>query len=190
MPVAAITLPQRSISRFTYSVNSADDEPTAMMPWAASFSLTSAECSASIAVALKLGQNRLRRRGRHDQAIPVVGLDLRHAELGGGCHRRQERDARAAADRQRAQLARLDAAEQNRNVRKQHLDMVAKEVVHGGRRAGIGRVDQLDVGRELEQLHGHVRHAAEPGRCEDQLAGLRLRQRDQLGQRRRPALSR
>jgi glyoxylase-like metal-dependent hydrolase (beta-lactamase superfamily II) len=44
-------LPQRSISRFTYSVNSADDEPTAMMPCAASFSFTSVECSASIAVA-------------------------------------------------------------------------------------------------------------------------------------------
>jgi hypothetical protein len=35
-----------------------------------------------------------------------------------------------------------------------------QEVVHGRRRAGIGRVDELDVSRELEQLHGHVRHAA------------------------------
>ena len=61
--------------------------------------------------------------------------------------------------------------------------MAAQQVVHGGRRAGVRHVDQLDAGGDLEQLRRQVRHAAEAGRGEDELAGLGLGERNQLGQR-------
>src|SRR5215510_16579454 len=47
-----------------------------------------------------LGDDRRWRGNRRNQAIPIVGFHLRHAELRRGGHRRQARKARLAADRQ------------------------------------------------------------------------------------------
>ena len=118
-----------------------------------------------------------RRGNRRNQAIPIVGFDLRHAELRRGGHRRQARKARAAANRQRPQLARLDAAEQHGHVGEHHLHVATEQIVHRRCGARIGTWTRSICAVSLSSSMAQMRHAAEARRGEHHLARLRLCQR-------------
>ena len=64
-------------------------------------------------------------------------------------------------------------------IEEHHLHLLAEHVVHRRRRAAIGHVHDVDLGVDLEQFAGEMRHAAGAGRGEIEFAGLRLRERDQ-----------
>ena len=88
--------------------------------------------------------------------------------------------ARLAADRQHAQLPVLGERQHGVNGDEHRLDMAADEVLHGAGRARIGHVLEIDLRRQLEQLHGEMLRRAAPGRGVGDLARLRLRGGDQL----------
>ena len=71
------------------------------------------------------------------------------------------------------------------DVLQRHRHAAADHV--GEDRAAIGHVDDVDAGQALEQFAGDVLRRADAGRGVGQLAGLRLGERDQLGERSSPA---
>ena len=71
----------------------------------------------------------------------------------------------------------------HRHVEDAHLHLAAEQVVDRGRRALVGHVHDLDARLDLQQLARKVRDAAGAGRAVVDLAGIRFRMRDQLGQR-------
>ena len=62
----------------------------------------------------------------------------------------------------------------------QQLDLAAEQVGHGGRAAPVGHVHVVDLGHVAEQLGRHVHGRAVTGGAVAQLAGLALREREQL----------
>src|SRR6266404_409506 len=124
--------------------------------------------------------DRRRRPGRGHHAVPIVGLDLRVANL---AHRRQVRQrlhAQPAPNRKRLDGASLDLRQQNRYVEEHDVNLMTDEIVHGRRGAAIGHMDDVDLGTGAKQLAGEMRHAARAGRPVVDGAGLRFGKGDQL----------
>ena len=99
---------------------------------------------------VELGDDRRRRLGRGDHAVPVVGLDLGIAEFWHGRQVRQRRHLHVATHRQRLDLAGLNLRQQHRNVGEHDLELVADEIVHRRRRAAIGHMDDVDTGIDAQ----------------------------------------
>ena len=74
-------------------------------------------------------------------------------------HRAHSQSAPARRSRWRA-ICRPSPAEAAREDRESHLHLLAEQVVHGGRRAAIGHVHDIDLGGELEQFARELRQAA------------------------------
>ena len=124
----------------------------------------------------------LRHVGRAHDAEPQRRLEAGIALLGDRRHVGQRGRARRGADRERAHLVRLGVLQQRRH-RAEHGLHFARENRRVGRRVAlVGNVHEVDLGGVLQHLHRQVRRGAVAGRGVVQLAGLALRERDELGQ--------
>jgi hypothetical protein len=88
-----------------------------------------------------------------------------------------------ARDRQRLELARAHLLHRIGQVVEHQLDLPAEQVLHRGRAALVGHVHHVDLGLGFEQLAGKMAGAPVAARAERELARIRLRITDQLGDR-------
>ena len=88
-------------------------------------------------------------------------------------------------DAERAHLAALHLRQAGRHVGDHHVDLPAEQVVDRERIALVRDVQQLDARHLLEHLARHARRRA--AAAEADLAGLRLRERDELRDASSPA---
>ena len=179
-PVAATTLPQRSISLRTKRSNSCGPVPIGTRPSSASRS--------RILGRGQRGQRRVRQRVglvarqacRSEQAVPgAVGEAREH--LGHRRHLRERRQALRAGDGQRLELAALDQLLRRGDAGKRQVDLAGHHV--GQRRAGalVRHAHDVQARLALEHLAGQVVGAADAGdRQMLSLPGSRLGQRDEL----------
>ena len=124
--------------------------------------------------------------GRRRDAVEGRDLVVRHAGLDHGGQVGGERRAGAARHRERAQPALADQRQQDGDALEGHLDLAAE---HGGDEfaaALVGHADDVDAGRRLEQLAGHMRQAAGAGMRVVELARTALRVGDELARRTSP----
>ena len=120
-----------------------------------------------------------------NQNAHVVALDARFADRRAASGASGERFGVRHAER--AHLAALHLRQAGRHVGDHHVDLPAEQIVDRERIALVRHVQQLDAGHLLEHLAGHARRRA--AAAEADLAGLRLRERDELGDRSSPARS-
>ena len=180
-PASLITLAHFAVSAAMKSRNCSGVFPAVVRPCSASFSFTRGIGHRGGGDPVQGGDDRRRRRSRRDHAVPVLDPQFRHAELRRGRHIGRRRRARAGAERDRLQWPPLTCGRMDRQVEERHLYLLAEQVVHGGRRAAIGHVHDVDAGGQLEQFAGQMRQAAGAGGGEIEFSGLRLCERDQLG---------
>ena len=122
----------------------------------------------------------LRRIRRRHHAVPGLQVEVGEVLLGKRTHVGQRRRRLRRRDAERLELAGLDVRDRRRYVREHHRDLAAEQVGHGCGAALVGHVDHVDAREALEELAGEVLRSARSGRAEAQLAGLRLRQRDEF----------
>ena len=127
--------------------------------------------------------DRPRRAGRRHQ--PVAQRRLVAGQAGFRDRRQIGQEARAlrAAHRQRPQQAGLGLPMGGRDRGEHHRDMAAEEIGDGRAGALVGNVGELDARHGGEQLAGQMADGADAGRAEVDLARMRLRIGDQLGDR-------
>ena len=147
MPCSRTTLPQRSYSSLRNLPNSAGLSATGIAPESISFCFTTGSLIALHERVVDLGDDRGRRLGRRQQAVPVVDDGVGIALLGERRHIRQHRIALAGRRAERPDLAALDVRHQHRRVGGEHLHLAAEQIGQRGRRAAIGHVDELHAGR-------------------------------------------
>ena len=172
------------------------------------FSVSSARCSASCCerAAERAGAHRgealLHRRvgedlvrdavhARHDRGRRALGREQREpgrrqqarlAELGGRRHVGQRRRALRRHHRDRAHLAALHLAGDAGDQLEHELDVAGDQVGRRGARRVVGHVDHLRAGLAHEELARQVHRAADAGRAEVELAGVRLGVALELGE--------
>ena len=127
--------------------------------------------------------DRLRRAGRRQQPVVQHRLEARQARLDEGRHVGKQARARRPGSRDGAQVpaCRLPIAGASTLKRDRH--MAAEQIVGERRRALVGDDGDVDAGHRLEQLAGEIAAGAGRRRAEIELAGLLLRERDQVGDR-------
>ena len=129
------------------------------------------------------GDDRLRRCGRHHDAVPRQRLESRVARFGDRRQVGEQRESPCRRDRERAQLARLYLRLQRLHDREHHLRLALHRGRDGGRRAVERDVHRIEAGHGLEQLHVEVRRAAVADRRVAELARVGLGVGDQFLQR-------
>ncbi len=131
----------------------------------------------------KLADDRLRRLGRRDDAVPGLGDEVRHDRL---VHRRHIGEIRAALERgdgERARRARLDLRQGVGHVGEGQVDLAGDHRRGRGRAALERDVHHAGAGAGLEQRHRIMRQAADAARTVVELAGIGLGIGDEFGQR-------
>ncbi len=106
---------------------------------------------------VEYGNNLRWRLGWRDHAVPVLGLQVGHADLDSSWDLRCARNAFRRADRDRLEFAGLDLWQQDGQVEEHHLDLLGQQVVHGGRGATVRHVHDIDAGCQLEQFTRQMR---------------------------------
>lgn len=90
------------------------------------------------------------------------------------------RGARVAVVMPSAQAAASHVRQRRRRAGRHDRYAAGDEIDHAGRGTLVRHVQHLRAGLEHEELHRQVRGGADAGGCVHQLAGARLRERDQL----------
>ena len=125
--------------------------------------------------------DRLRRAGGRDEAVPGQHLVLRNAELDHRRHVGQTCKARAARHRQEPHLAGLRKRQRVRQAGEHRRDMPGHEIGHRRRAAAIRHMDHVEA-RELEEIrHRQMRGVADAARAVGQRARLLFDMGDELG---------
>ena len=89
-----------------------------------------------------------------------------------------------AARGEHAQLPALHLRQRDMDGKKHHLHLPAEQVGHGTGGSLVWHVQKIDIEMQLEQFHRQVMRRAAPRRRIIELAGLSLRQGDELLHRR------
>src|SRR5262245_36070023 len=104
-------------------------------------------------------------------------------ELAHGWEVRQPLPARRRRHRQWTQLVGPNLLYRQRRGAEQNLHLSAKQVSHHGSPATIRHVNQVDPGHHLEKLASNMAGGSDAGRSQIDLARVRLRIGDELGDR-------
>ena len=133
----------------------------------------------ALSAALSLPTMSRRRGRRHVRAEEAAVRELRQARLGGGRHVGKVGIAARPGEGERAQLARRDVGHEARRVDDHEVGIAAQEARDRIGGAAIGDDGHVGARFELEELDAETRAV---GR-EVVLAGIRLQERDELGER-------
>ncbi len=132
----------------------------------------------------EVGVDALDQRARHAagaaQAVPhghvVAGHGLRDRR-----HLGKLRRALDGGNAERARAARADVGDLLGQVGDHELHLPGDEIGRRRRAALVGHVHDLHAGHRLEELHAQVRGGADAGGAVGELAGIRFRIGDELG---------
>ena len=127
-----------------------------------------------------LPDDRRRRAGRHEHAVPELEVVVGQAGLLHAGQVGHERRALARADRERAQPAAARLRQHRGRRSERHLRVAGDHRLDRQRAAAIRHVRHLRAGELHEQRSAQVRRRAVARARVVELAGLLLRRRDQL----------
>ena len=113
--------------------------------------------------------DRLRRAGRREEALPQRQIEMRIVDrLGDRRHVGRAAGALGRRDREDFHLAALQQRRRRGKAREIHIDVAAEQIVERGPRALVGHVGEIGLGAKLEEFAGEMARRAGAGRGEGQ----------------------